>query len=229
MSRFIQHLPCPNCGSKDNLAEYEDHFYCFGCRKNTPKNDLDSIRRRLQKEDKPDVTSLLQLVTISDIPKEPSRWLLQYGITSADAIRYGISWNESDRLLVLVQSPTYWQARCFGNQTTKYMSKGKKPLLFYGEGDTIICVEDILSAIKLAKAGYCATPVLGSFVTPELEETLMERFKTVIIWLDRDKAKEAVLTAKKFISKGKNSMAIITPRDPKEYTKGELDEWLKNK
>jgi twinkle protein len=31
-NRFVQHEPCPNCGSKDNLARYEDgSAYCFGC------------------------------------------------------------------------------------------------------------------------------------------------------------------------------------------------------
>ena len=38
---FIQHTNCPKCGSKDNLAEYSDGFYCFGCgykkQKNEPK------------------------------------------------------------------------------------------------------------------------------------------------------------------------------------------------
>ena len=31
-SEFLRHEPCPNCGSKDNLARYSDgHAYCFGC------------------------------------------------------------------------------------------------------------------------------------------------------------------------------------------------------
>jgi twinkle protein len=31
-SEFLQHEPCPSCGSKDNLARYTDgHAYCFGC------------------------------------------------------------------------------------------------------------------------------------------------------------------------------------------------------
>lgn len=29
MSRFLRHDSCPRCGSKDNLAVYEDHEYCF--------------------------------------------------------------------------------------------------------------------------------------------------------------------------------------------------------
>jgi twinkle protein len=29
---FLFHEPCPKCGSKDNLARYDDgHGYCFGC------------------------------------------------------------------------------------------------------------------------------------------------------------------------------------------------------
>ena len=31
-SQFDRHEPCPSCGSKDNLARYDDgHGYCFGC------------------------------------------------------------------------------------------------------------------------------------------------------------------------------------------------------
>ncbi len=31
-SQFLHHEPCPSCGSKDNLARYDDgHAWCFGC------------------------------------------------------------------------------------------------------------------------------------------------------------------------------------------------------
>ena len=30
--KFLCHAPCNNCGSRDNLAIYENHTYCFGCR-----------------------------------------------------------------------------------------------------------------------------------------------------------------------------------------------------
>ena len=29
--KFIRHAPCENCGSRDNLAVYDSHTYCFGC------------------------------------------------------------------------------------------------------------------------------------------------------------------------------------------------------
>lgn len=28
---FLRHDECPSCGSRDNLAVYDDHVYCFGC------------------------------------------------------------------------------------------------------------------------------------------------------------------------------------------------------
>ena len=37
MSKFLHHAPCPDCGSEDNLAVYEDGEHCFseGCRYHT--------------------------------------------------------------------------------------------------------------------------------------------------------------------------------------------------
>ena len=33
MANFVQHEPCPNCDSRDNLARYDDDSaYCFGCK-----------------------------------------------------------------------------------------------------------------------------------------------------------------------------------------------------
>lgn len=37
MAGYSHHEPCPACGSKDNLARYDDgHGYCFGCRHYDP-------------------------------------------------------------------------------------------------------------------------------------------------------------------------------------------------
>jgi phosphopantothenoylcysteine synthetase/decarboxylase len=47
--------------------------------------------------------------------------------------------------------------------------------------------------------------------------------------LDRDKAIEAIKIAKQFRERGVESDVIITEKDPKEYSKEELFEWLKSK
>ena len=63
----------------------------------------------------------------------------------------------------------------------------------------------------------------------ETTQSLSEQFKKVLVWLDRDKAKEAIKISRNLKQRGVDSQVIISPKDPKEYTKGELIEWLKNR
>lgn len=231
VNKFIQHLPCPRCGSKDNLAEYEDHFFCFGCKYHKLKNDLQSIRQRLSKKSSIESTNEIDLKTSSEIPPKAIQWLNKFGITPNEIKDFGISFNVEQELLVLLKTPSYWQARTFGNQKVKYLSKGSKPLTFYGKSDKLVCVEDILSAIKISRLSpdWCACPLLGSYMSKEFIQGISGKFSTVVIWLDRDKAKEAVKTARMLRERGFNTSVVVSPKDPKEYSKGELSEWLKNK
>jgi hypothetical protein len=48
----------------------------------------------------------------------------------------------------------------------------------------------------------------------------------VVLWLDRDKAKEAIRISREFKQRGIPTRIVISPEDPKEYTKEELTEWL---
>ena len=109
---FIQHTACPKCGSKDNLGEYTDTCYCFGCGYYKPKNDLQSVRRRLE-DVVPKDDGDISLQVTNDLPKQAMQWLLSYGITGADVSKYSWGWVEDRSLLVLVNTPTYWQARNF--------------------------------------------------------------------------------------------------------------------
>lgn len=230
MSKFIQHTSCPKCGSRDNLAEYDDHVWCFGCKYFKQKNDIHSIRSRLQSGG----TMLSDDITLdltNDIPMKAKQWILKYGITNQEIEQNNIAYNANSDILILIHTQNYWQGRCFGNQHQKYLSKGDKPLTIYGNGDTIVCVEDVLSAIKIARLSpdYCATPLLGSSMSLETTQSLSERFKNIVVWLDRDKAKEAIRISRNLRQRGINTRVVISPEDPKEYTKGELIEWLKNK
>ena len=220
-------MPCPNCGSKDNLAEYVDHYYCFGCSHWKAKNDLESVRSRLQST--PAMPSGKLNLNITDtIPQQAVQWLLQYGITKSDVETYKIGWCNNNQVLVLINTPDYYQGRSFNG--VKYKSKGKKPLLWYGNGDILVCVEDVISAIKVSKANnVTATPLLGSSMPLELTETILERFKTVKVWLDRDKAIEAVKMVRNLRQKGVDADVIVTDKDPKEYTTGEINEWLRSR
>lgn len=228
--KFLRHLPCPRCGSKDNLGEYDDHFFCFGCKYYKTKDDLQSIRLRLAQKEPTDLRDT-QIETSEDIPINAKQWLFQYGIKPSEIKDFGITWNEEHELLVLLKTPTYWQARTFGKHKVKYMSTGQKPLTFYGYSDKLVCVEDILSAIKISRLSpeWCALPLLGSHLAENVSERLGRDFSSVVIWLDRDKAKDAIQIAKNLKQRGINSSVVISPKDPKEYNEGEIAQWLKNK
>ena len=230
MSQFIKLGPCPHCGSRDNRAEYTNGFWCFGCSKYDPKNDTNSLRLRLNTKSPQDVDNS-QLETIQEIPMKAMQWLLKYNITLDEIKRYGIKWEPIRKLLVLIERKNYWQGRNFGFGKIKYMSSGNKPLTIYGKGDKLLVVEDVLSAIKIARLrqeGYCATPLLGSSMSKQAEQQLVKRYKNISVWLDRDKAKNAVRIRNRLRSLGVISKAIITPLDPKEYNRTEILKWLKS-
>jgi hypothetical protein len=232
MSKFIRHLPCPKCRSRDNYAEYDDHFFCFGCKYRKNKNDITSVRSRYNQRSSPNLPEdTVNITTTSAIPIEPLQWLLSYGITLQEINDYNISWNEAQQLLVVMKTPEYWQARCCGNQKVKYLSQGIKPLTFYGYSDKLVCVEDVLSAIKISRLSpdWCSLPLLGCSLSEDFIQRLSGRFKSVVIWLDRDKAKDALAVARRLKQRGFNASIVVSPLDPKEYTKEEIVEWLKNK
>lgn len=226
---FIKHTPCPKCGSKDNLAEYNDHYYCFGCRYWKAKDDLNSIRSRLQSQQTM-LSDEINLDTTNIIPQKAMQWLLQYGITQQDCDIHKLSWCPSIQGLVLAHTENYWQARNFGNGA-KYLSKGHKPLLFYGTGAILVCVEDVISAIKVSNSNkdVTAIPLLGSSIPLELTETILERFKIVRLWLDRDKAIEAVKMARNLKQSNIDAETIITEKDPKEYSTQDINMIIKGK
>jgi hypothetical protein len=172
-----------------------------------------------------------QLTTTDELPQVAKQWLYSYGILPNEIKDFGICWNDEQQLLVLIKTPDYWQARCFGEQKVKYLSKGKKPLTIYGQSDRLVCVEDILSAIKISRLtpDWCALPLLGSHMSDEVNERIGNHFKSVVIWLDRDKAKEAIKIANNLKQRGVTASVVISPNDPKEYTKGEISEWLRNR
>lgn len=42
------HLPCPDCGSSDARAEYENHYFCFSCSKHTFKDQKEGGTKPVQ-------------------------------------------------------------------------------------------------------------------------------------------------------------------------------------
>lgn len=222
MGRFVGHLPCPRCNSKDNMADYTDSYYCFGCGYSKVKKDLDSLRSRIE-GNKEKETSGIMLETSSILPPIALKWLLSYGLTKQEIEQF--TWEPTKNLLVLYNSESYWQGRNFKEgSNVKYLSQGKKPLLFYEKGvivqnptnKTLVFVEDIVSAVKVSRFAT-SSPLLGSSVPLEtILKCLEHDFDRTLIWMDRDKAKESLKASKQASQILGNVQSVITELDPKE-------------
>jgi len=233
LATFLRHEACPNCGSKDNLGRYDDNSaYCFGC-KYTEKNN-----KYIPKLDNDDSIKIIKLPddVSTQINQKGLDWLDKYNITPQERIRYRMLWSESKEQLIF---PVYnkeneliaWQARNFSdNIKNKYFSQGKIHNILYFCGNKqspIILVEDLLSAIKVARLSS-AMPLFGSEASTELLMRLKSHATSIIVWLDSDKWKNSQDIVARSKSIGLPALAIYTHLDPKEYTTDKIKYFLTN-
>lgn len=222
---FLGHHPCDKCGSRNNLAEYSNSFWCFGCGNYIPKEDNISLRERI--ENTQSNSKICENITTSAIlPVEAEKWLAQYGLTKEEKSQF--SWCNDKQLLILIQTEDYWQGRNFG-VGSKYLSSGIKPLKFYGvDSDTIVFTEDVISAMKIGRFVQ-SSPLLGATLPMETILSLVNRGLSVYLALDKDKAKESVKQAKKAAQYLGKCESIITELDLKCYNNNELSIILKER
>lgn len=229
---------CPRCAkegrdrSKDNLAVYDDgHKYCFGCSLYIPPK----LSERLNNHYGHNITinkvsTPKKLVT--DLPSAALQWLLQYGIRQEEIKKFGLVWNPNNDSLVF---PIYdgdilkaTNERSFGTKLrTKYYISGSKdylPILQQGQPTSVyILCEDFVSAIKISRH-FNAIPLLGAIVPTKLLLSMLRLLPVVRIWLDFNKAQEAMKFAAQARQYIPNCGTIVTLKDPKEYNDTEIKE-----
>lgn len=235
----MKHEPCPKCGSKDNLGRYDDgSAWCFGCGYYEYATNDAKFRNLDRREESCVVQEKASPITLppdSDtyIPALGSSWLRKYDLTIYEIIHNKILWSEKYKALIFPYFDVYgnlnaWQARNFetvghGNTLgkSKWFSQGNLKNLYHilpfgGNSSTIVLVEDIVSAIKVARVTPCM-PIFGSTIGLDRFKTLYNRFSEVKIWLDPDKRKQSLLEAKKAQQLGLTVKVVMSDRDPKEY------------
>ena len=224
---FIGFHPCEKCGSSDANAEYQDSFYCYSCGKFTSKGFSLSRFKPLK-----EVKVCNGITLQKEVPPAALKWLLGYGLTLDEIAQFSYSTERIGKygkmacnLLMLYVSPDYWVGRNFGNGV-KYLTSGMKPVIKYGTNpDTIILVEDIISAIKVGRQ-FTAIPMLGS-MPPGAVLSHLKGYKNVFVWNDLDKAKESLKTARNLSERlGIRVKVIIKPLDPKEYSDNQIKDFI---
>lgn len=235
MGKHVEtNLPCPDCGSSDALTRYPDGSYCFSCKKVT------STKLELNQVFNP------AMETVSTIPPLPTdttksigwdamKWLRQYGITDNEIQRNDICWSSVRRWLIF---PFYgddhditviaWEARNFGHIGPKTYFFGDKSDFIHivsyeklAQEDTIVIVEDIISAIKVGRVYPCLC-LFGS----HMDRISLSRVKKMIagtnkmhltFWLDQDKLGDALKFANMANFLEFDTAVINTVADPKTY------------
>ena len=121
-NKYVRKEPCPNCGSKDNLAVYSDgHAFCFGCSYRVPAPAETKHKRKSYYSSTPVTPPLIKFVTPKELPKR--------GITEETAkfFNYGIAdYNGSP-----VQVATYEDQ--LGRQSAQHIRFKDKRFIWVGD------------------------------------------------------------------------------------------------
>src|ERR1035437_7929162 len=165
MSQFLHHAPCKQCGSKDNLGVWDDHAYCFGCgfTERWDKGlNLERMKHNKNKDINPNAISL-PVDYNTDLPDIAWAWLDNYGLTQDEVYTYKLGWSSHlQRLIFPVYGDgdtlLFWQGRSIPTypDMPKHITKGKSSNILHILGntpasDTVICCEDMISAMKIAR------------------------------------------------------------------------------
>ena len=243
---MIQRTACPRCRSNggdskgDNLICYSDGgMHCFACGYHEHSNSKRSVESQLERFSNTQPAGFNSGVNLpndlvfdpAQIPRRVMQWLAKYNITKPEFQGWNLCYSPSLEMLIfpgMVDDVCeYWIGRNFGDGP-KYHTVGpigKYPVIFEAvhsqPPDTIIAVEDFVSAIKVSR--HCdAVCVFSGTLRRKQAVTLSKRYKHLIIWGDYDKTVENMRLAKQDTSLFKTSRSNMTTKDPKEYSNEEI-------
>ena len=217
---FVRHIACPECGSSDARAVYDDASeYCFSCRAKSGGTAL-SRHRAVAK-----VHKLFDYQDSHILPPAALAWLGKYDLSPQEIYLYTYDYQTQH---LIFRDLGFTNARNFDFQNDKkYISYGMKPYSVRGVGRWLVCVEDAVSMIKVSRH----TPAMALYgseipVVPVLN-AMKEYYKGLLIWLDPDKIISAVKFSQKFQELGIRCKVISSDQDPKDYTDREIRTFLR--
>ena len=173
--------------------------------------------------------------------EESASYLEKNQVKPITAIERGLRYSPSSKQLLFPYYNkegilTCLQARNFDqyrSKKAKYYNQGSPadvlPIYRRSGGTsflkTLVITEDALSAIRIAS--QCdAMPALGTYVPVQKLIALRASYEFIIVWLDRDKFREAIHIADNCKWLGLSARAIYSELDPKAYSDETITEYL---
>lgn len=219
------------------------HVSCWRCKQKGFKQAVNLSPEKTVKWQSAEENKIDQIVPDIKLPGDYTKklpaaglaWLYLCGITDSDILEYCIGYSQHrDRVILPIyegEELVYWQGRYLGVPDVrhpKYVNQhkaGRKEIWFHvvGKGsDHVVVVEDILSCIVVGKTADCYA-LLNASVPDRLMFKLDKKYKKIFLWLDPDKATAMDTWLPRYQSFGIDTRIIKTDRDPKYYSKTEIE------
>ncbi len=163
-----------------------------------------------------------------EVPAAAWKWLLQYELPFS-YWQQKVGYSPSEERLIFPIDDVFSIGRYVGNEDGKrkwyVWGDSHKHCCVIGKGEKIVLVEDIVSAHKVANAGFAAIPLFGVEVHKPHLWYLMQEDKDVVFWLDWDQRgsiTKKVMSLQTIINKPVT--VVATPKDPKALSIKQIKE-----
>lgn len=236
---------CPHCGDNHKgkpFALYNDGYHCFSC--GTSKRAIRNFRTtQLKTSHGIEMPELTRNPSMFSLPV--LKWLKQYHVTDELIYKYNIAEALDNSVITPVlqnDKVVMYQRRWLDPR--RIMTYGnKKPFIASSSKcDTLVIVEDFISAIRVGEVVDCYC-MFGTSLSYEILKKLVSEYAIIVIWADGDipgqrAAAKLLDTLNRIISNRSRYRAfspstnniiynIVTEKDPKLYTNSEIHNYIR--
>jgi DNA primase len=235
-----------HCGSSPAARAYNSpsgiSIHCFRCGDREfiphgPRSAAEILAARVATEALREAREMPKRcvpMTDPDNPSEALLWTLRTGLTPEEATDvYGFKYDPETRRVCIPLTGGFI-ARAVFREQPKYIRAGsmeQHTWVQHVDGSTsVVVIEDILSAIKVYRAGFSSCAVLGTSITPEAA-AVIGSYANAVCWTDADKAGDAAyVKLRKRLSLYETTLhRVRTDRDPKLIHISDIRSILKEK
>lgn len=217
-STFVRHEPCPECGSKDNLARYTDgHAVCFGCdyyEHGEGQLDLPAAKNKADFTPIEGEVRPLKARRISD--RTCKKFDYRVGTYNGELVQIANVRNEDGQLVGQKIRTKNKEFKCKGNVSNSVLigmhlwNGGRKLVITEGEIDMLSYAEITdckYPVVSLPNGAQSAKKVLANCTA------YLQKFEEVILFFDNDEAgKKAARDCMPVLQQGKIKSTVV-----KEY------------
>jgi twinkle protein len=221
-SSCVGHEPCPSCGSRDNLARYDDgHGYCFGCQHYEPGRGEPQPERKTRMTFKPLTGEFQDLIKRRINEKTCEKFGYRVG-RDEEGNAVQIADYRDERGQLVGQKVRKAGKEFYINGSISDTLYGKH--LWREGGKRIVITEGEIDAMSVAQAMNLSWPVVsipngsgGAKKAIQKNLDWLSRYETVVLMFDEDEpGRKAAAECADLFEPGKCAVATLPLKDANE-------------